>query len=162
MSLLKYAAVAIVALSASPAVAGDPYAAGPDVLAAYKAYSVALNQGDAEAAAAAFAEKTYMVAGMTCTPNSPCLDREAVKANIEGWVGIRLKDRQVTEPQVLANMLVSRVEVVWDGIADMGIERIVGTDFVEAENGLLIRKIFIPDRNDEQTKNFLKIIADSQ
>lgn len=57
MSLLKYAAFAIVTLYASPALAGDPYAAGADVSAAYMKYSEALNSGNAGAAAAAFAEK---------------------------------------------------------------------------------------------------------
>lgn len=159
MSLLKYAILAIVALSASPALAGDPYAGTPDVVAAYKKYYENLNSGNAEASAAAFAEKAYVVAGDTCTPESPCQGVEAVKDTIEGWVGIGLKDKPVVEPQVLGNMLVSRIEITWNGIADIGIERILGTNFIEAENGLITRKIFFPDSNDEQTMKFLKIAS---
>jgi hypothetical protein len=159
MSLLKYAAIAVASLSAALALADDPYKAGADVSAAYQIYVDGLANGDAEAAAASLAEKVSMIAGDTCTPESPCVGYEAVKATFEGWVGLGLKDKLIAKPQVLGNMLVSRVEVTWNGIADMGVERILGTNFIEAENGKLTRKIFIPDSNDEQTMKFLKIAA---
>jgi hypothetical protein len=152
MFTLKYMTAVIIAFAATPAIAGD--LAKANVKEAYAKYVNGIAAGDAKMAASAYDENAFMIAG-ECTPEAPCKEPGKAKATVEGWVAIGLKEKSLGEPQVLGNMLVERGEVSWQGIEKEGLQRMVGTTFVEAENGLITRKIFIPDTNDEQTRKYV-------
>jgi hypothetical protein len=157
MPKLKYA-LAVFACFAT-AQACPVLAASPDVLEAYTSYANGLNAGDAKAATAPYDDNAYMVSG-ECMPAAPCKDPGKAKAMVEAWITYGLKLKMTEEPVVFGDMMVVKIEVTWNGIEkDMGIKRIVGYNYVEAHDGLITRKMFVPDAQDEQTKTYIKAMS---
>ncbi|MFT4101132.1 MAG: hypothetical protein QM674_08880 [Burkholderiaceae bacterium] len=134
-----------------------------DTVATYRMYESAINAGDATAATAVWAADGRFAGALGCSTAKPCTNRAQVRAGfIEPAVAMRMSHRMIGAPKVEdAGKAQFRIEIAWPDIVKLvpGVQRIVGTDAVQVENGLIVSKVFTPDMADEQTRTFYETVA---
>lgn len=137
-------------IAGSAAVAGAQTPAGPQQV--FERYVAAVNASDMAAVSALISEQVARSDYVRCTPemdNKACLIAY-VKETVVGPQG-RIK---TLKTEVLGDTVHAQLEVSSKTARDFGLERIKGTDVVQARDGLIVAFHFVPEFADDQTATF--------
>ncbi|MHB8576430.1 MAG: hypothetical protein ACYDCQ_13980, partial [Dehalococcoidia bacterium] len=151
--------------SPSPGPAAVVSAANLDQVAVVLNFFDALNHGDADAAAASFADNGFMVGAAPkglCSLATPCYDNAAIHTNMNLLVKIPNLCETVTSVQSVGGFVTGRVEVRQDGIRANGIERVVQSFLVQVQDGQILAYFGRNDLADPQTAANIAIAAGQQ
>ena len=116
----------------------------------------ARNRYDVPGTLALVTDDFRFVGGPACTPASPCLGREGLRAHLQQeFIPQRAQATIVGAPQVSGTTVVVRIEVRSDLIRRAGVERVVNTVTLEVRGAQLASYVGVPDASDAQTAQFL-------
>ena len=125
----------------------------------------ALNRSDAAAAAAAFAEKGFMIGAAPqglCSLAAPCYEQGKIRENTDVLVKIPHLCETVTSLQVIGSFVIGRVEVRHDGLRANGIERIIQSFMIQVLQDKIAAYFGRNDLADPETARNVAIAAGTQ
>ena len=118
----------------------------------------AFNRGNADLAVEQFTDDAMVVAGPVCTQQKPCSGKAAIRQNLFLALiptNFAIKAREVV---LDGQSLRSKVEISTNGIRQVGVARIIGSDTIEFRGGKIASLVFKPDPGDTETARWLQTI----
>ena len=122
----------------------------------------ARNRYDVEATLALVTDDFRFVGGPNCTPASPCLGREGLRAHLQTFTATRAQVTIVGAPQVSGTTVVVRYELRDELTRRAGVERMVATATIEVRGNQLASHVGVPDASDPQTAQYLAFLRSQQ
>ncbi len=158
LSLVVPALALLALLGAAPMVAAQDAPAT-----VVQRFFEARNRYDVPGTLALVTDDFRFVGGPACTPASPCLGREGLRAHLQQeFIPQRAQATIVGAPQVSGTTVVVRIEVRSDLIRRAGVERVVNTVTLEVRGAQLASHVAVPDASDAQTAQYLAWLQSQQ
>ena len=115
----------------------------------------ARNRYDVAGTLALVTDDIRFVGGPQCTPASPCVGREAFRAELQNYIADRAQVTIVGTPQVSGPTVRARTEGRADVFRAAGVDRVVNDVTIEVRGGQLASHVGVPDASDPQTAQYL-------
>lgn len=144
-------------LGAVPAVAAQD-----DPATVVQRFFDARNRYDVAGTLALVTDDFRLIGGPQCTPASPCVGREALRAEMQNYIAGRAQVTIVGTPQVSGTTVRARVEGRADVFRAAGAERIINDVTMEVRDGKLASLVGVPDASDPQTARYLAFLRNQQ
>ncbi|HEV2121521.1 MAG TPA: nuclear transport factor 2 family protein [Chloroflexota bacterium] len=117
----------------------------------------ARNRGDIAATLALVTDDVRFVGGPQCTPVAPCVGPDALRAEVQSYIGSRVQATIMGNPQVSDMTVQARVEASADPFRAAGVDRIVNNVTVVMRDGKVASFTGVPDAGDPQTARWLAL-----
>ena len=128
-------------------------AAKTDPVGVAQRFSDAINSGDANAAAAVFADKAVNIAG-NCPLRAPCTAPADILKQVQAAIGQHNKLTRIGDTVVVGNLAQQRTEVRNDITPKAGVERWVSVDTWTVQGGKAVGRLVMADLSDAQTLKY--------
>ena len=122
----------------------------------------ARNRYDVAATLALVTDDIRFVGGPQCTPASPCVGWEALRAELQNYIADRAQVTIVGTPQVSGTTVRPRTEGRADVFRAAGVDRIINDVTIEVRGSQLASHVGVPDASDPQTAQYLAYVRSRQ
>jgi SnoaL-like domain len=127
------------------------------VRAAVERFVDARNRGDVAGMLALVTDDVRFIGGPVCPPAAPCLGTEALRTEVQSYIGAHVRVTLVGTPQVSGTTLRARVEASADPYRAAGLDRVINDVTVEVRDGKIASWIGSLDARDPQTARWLAL-----
>jgi ketosteroid isomerase-like protein len=155
-SAARLVVVAVLALVAVLVSAAGVAAQATDAPSVVQRFLEARNAGNVAGTMALVADDVRFVGGPFCTPDKPCIGKDAVRQNVvDNFIPGHTQATIVGTPQVSGDQVKARAEQTADLSREAGVDRFIVNLTLGVRDGKITSYVGIPDASDPQTARFL-------